>query len=40
MTDNSATVFDSMSREDLLHALEMFAKNWLAHEVEILSDLL
>jgi len=26
------TAFDSMSREDLLKALEMFAKNWLAHD--------
>ena len=24
--------FNSMSREDLLRALEMFAKNWLAHD--------
>ncbi len=24
--------YDSMSREDLLRALEMFAKNWLAHD--------
>lgn len=24
--------FESMSREDLLRALEMFAKNWLAHD--------
>jgi Family of unknown function (DUF6125) len=24
--------FDSMSRDDLLRALEMFAKNWLAHD--------
>jgi len=26
------TPFDSMSREELLQALEMFAKNWLAHD--------
>jgi hypothetical protein len=26
------SVYDSMSREDLLRALEMFAKNWLAHD--------
>lgn len=26
------TAFDSMSREELLRALEMFAKNWLAHD--------
>ena len=26
------TAFHSMSREDLLRALEMFAKNWLAHD--------
>jgi hypothetical protein len=32
ITDNSNTAFDSMSREDLLRALEMFAKNWLAHD--------
>ncbi len=25
-------VFESMSRQDLLKALEMFAKNWLAHD--------
>jgi hypothetical protein len=32
MGNNSKTAFDSMSREDLLRALEMFAKNWLAHD--------
>ena len=26
------TAFHSMSREELLRALEMFAKNWLAHD--------
>ncbi len=26
------TMFHSMSREELLRALEMFAKNWLAHD--------
>jgi Family of unknown function (DUF6125) len=26
------SVYDEMSREDLLRALEMFAKNWLAHD--------
>lgn len=26
------TAFDSMTREELLRALEMFAKNWLAHD--------
>ncbi len=26
------TAFDSMSREELIKALEMFAKNWLAHD--------
>lgn len=26
------SAFHSMSREDLLRALEMFAKNWLAHD--------
>lgn len=34
--DNAAaarqTAFDSMTREELLRALEMFAKNWLAHD--------
>lgn len=30
MRDTS--VFQSMSREELLRALEMFAKNWLAHD--------
>jgi hypothetical protein len=32
VSDNPKTAFDSMSREDLLRALEMFAKNWLAHD--------
>lgn len=32
MSKNSTTAFDSMSREDLLLALEMFAKSWLAHD--------
>jgi Family of unknown function (DUF6125) len=27
-----ANVFEAMGREDLLRALEMFAKNWLAHD--------
>jgi len=27
-----ASAFQNMSREDLLRALEMFAKNWLAHD--------
>ena len=26
------SLFEEMSREDLLRALEMFAKNWLAHD--------
>lgn len=26
------SAFDSMSREELLQALQMFAKNWLAHD--------
>lgn len=30
--NSSATAFHSMSREQLLHALEAFAKNWLAHD--------
>lgn len=32
MSPQQETAFDSMSREDLLRALEMFAKNWLAHD--------
>ena len=32
MRTKPANAFDSMSREDLLRALEMFAKNWLAHD--------
>ncbi len=32
MSHNPTTAFDSMSREDLIRALEMFAKNWLAHD--------
>jgi hypothetical protein len=32
MGEISASAFHSMSREDLLRALEMFAKNWLAHD--------
>jgi uncharacterized protein DUF6125 len=32
MSNDSKTAFDSMGREDLLRALEMFAKNWLAHD--------
>ena len=32
MSNNSKTAFNSMGREDLLRALEMFAKNWLAHD--------
>ncbi len=32
MLDSSASAFHSMSREELLQALEMFAKNWLAHD--------
>ena len=32
MSKDAATVFGAMSREDLLRALEMFAKNWLAHD--------
>lgn len=30
--EQSLRAFDTMSREDLLRALEMFAKNWLAHD--------
>ncbi len=32
MRNESKTAFDTMSREDLLRALDMFAKNWLAHD--------
>jgi hypothetical protein len=32
MPTQQENVFDSMSRDDLLRALEMFAKNWLAHD--------
>jgi hypothetical protein len=31
-TQAGKTAFHSMTREDLLRALEMFAKNWLAHD--------
>src|SRR6516225_1313455 len=32
MGESSASAFHSMSREELLRALEMFARNWLAHD--------
>ena len=32
LTNAASTPFHSMSREDLLRGLEMFAKNWLAHD--------
>ncbi len=32
MSKDPATAFDAMSREQLLQALGMFAKNWLAHD--------
>jgi Family of unknown function (DUF6125) len=32
MSDSCASPYTSMKREDLLRALEMFAKNWLAHD--------
>ncbi len=32
MPPHLSTAFEAMSREDLLRALEMFAKNWLAHD--------
>ena len=32
MTGTPASTFHSMDREQLLRALEMFAKNWLAHD--------
>ncbi len=32
MSKQSGNAFSQMSREELLRALEMFAKNWLAHD--------
>jgi len=32
MPFQTENAFEAMSREDLLRALEMFAKNWLAHD--------
>ena len=32
MTEQSKHAFAAMTREELLRALEMFAKNWLAHD--------
>jgi hypothetical protein len=32
MSAQSGNAFEAMSREELLRALEMFAKNWLAHD--------
>lgn len=32
MTEQVSNPFSLMTREDLLRALEMFAKNWLAHD--------
>ncbi len=32
MPPHLETAFEKMSREELLRALEMFAKNWLAHD--------
>jgi len=32
MRPQPGNVFEAMSRQDLLRALEMFAKNWLAHD--------
>lgn len=32
MSESLSNAFSSMSREDLLRALEMFAKHWLAHD--------
>jgi len=32
MLSQPGNAFETMSREDLLRALEMFAKNWLAHD--------
>jgi hypothetical protein len=32
MSSRPENAFESMGREDLIRALEMFAKNWLAHD--------
>jgi len=32
MNEGPASAFRAVSREELLRALEMFAKNWLAHD--------
>ena len=32
MDEETKNAFQTMSREELLRALEMFAKNWLAHD--------
>jgi hypothetical protein len=32
MSDREKSAFEAMSREGLLRTLEMFAKNWLAHD--------
>lgn len=32
MTESPSSAFHSMSREELLRTVEMFAKNWLAHD--------
>jgi hypothetical protein len=32
MSTQPGNAFQAMSREELLCALEMFAKNWLAHD--------
>jgi len=32
MSSQPGNAFEAMGREDLLRALEMFAKNWLAHD--------
>jgi hypothetical protein len=32
MSSQPGNTFEAMGREDLLRALEMFAKNWLAHD--------
>ena len=32
MSSQPGSAFEAMGREDLLRALEMFAKNWLAHD--------
>jgi len=32
MDEETKNAFQTMSRKEFMHALEMFAKNWLAHD--------